>query len=419
MRKTLTLDVVAKLKPRRTSYDVMDAKQPGLSLRVRPSGHKGYLVRLRNPEGRWYWWGLGPSDGLTPEAARDAASNARGQSSKAKLGLATDPRAERAEREQEAEAKMTLRTFVTDKYGPWVQTNRKTGGDTVQILEGRCQAFLDLPLREIVPFTVERWRSAYLKRGKTPATVNRVLQALKACLSKAVEWNIIDKHPLKGLKLARVDTVGRLRYLTPDEESRLLDALKARDDKRRDAREHHNQWCRERHLPEWPTCGTYTDLLTPLVTTLLHTGLRFGEACGLTWRDVDLTGALLTVRGETSKTNTTRYVPLNTTVTDVLKVWRPTPVSLDAYVFPGKDADRLVDIKTAWAKLLKDVKDAPIAGFRLHDLRHTFASKLVQAGVDLNTVRELLGHADIKMTLRYAHLAPEHRAAAVARLVNG
>ena len=86
-------------------------------------------------------------------------------------------------------------------------------------------------------------------------------------------------------------------------------------------------------------------------------------------------------------------------------------------MFPGKDeGKRLVDIKTAWTQLLKSVKDTPITGFRVHDLRHTFASKLVQAGVDLNTVRELLGHSDIKMTLRYAHLAPEHRAAAVAKV---
>jgi site-specific recombinase XerD len=74
----------------------------------------------------------------------------------------------------------------------------------------------------------------------------------------------------------------------------------------------------------------------------------------------------------------------------------------------------MTTLKTSWAKV---VTTAKLQDFTFHDLRHTFASKLVQAGVDLNTVRELLGHSDIKMTLRYAHLAPEHQAAAVAKLV--
>ena len=75
---------------------------------------------------------------------------------------------------------------------------------------------------------------------------------------------------------------------------------------------------------------------------------------------------------------------------------------------------RLDNVKKGWLPI---VKVAKLEAFRFHDLRHTFASKLVMAGVDLNTVRELLGHADLKMTLRYAHLAPEHKAAAVAKLV--
>ena len=86
----------------------------------------------------------------------------------------------------------------------------------------------------------------------------------------------------------------------------------------------------------------------------------------------------------------------------------------DGLVFPGKNGKRFNNIRRSWAGVLDAAK---ISGFRLHDLRHTFASRLVMAGVDLNTVRELLGHSDYSMTLRYAHLAPEHKAAAVARLV--
>jgi len=98
----------------------------------------------------------------------------------------------------------------------------------------------------------------------------------------------------------------------------------------------------------------------------------------------------------------------------VLRAWRPVNVKNEALVFPGADGGPLVDIKTAWSELLAA---AEIENFRFHDCRHDYASRLVMAGVDLNTVRELLGHADIKMTLRYAHLAPEHKSAAVAKLV--
>ena len=95
----------------------------------------------------------------------------------------------------------------------------------------------------------------------------------------------------------------------------------------------------------------------------------------------------------------------------VLKRWQAS--SPTDRVFPGKGGRRLVDVKTSWAILMRD---ADLKAFRFHDTRHDFASKLVMAGVDLNTVRELLGHSDITMTLRYAHLAPEHKAAAVEKL---
>jgi len=104
-------------------------------------------------------------------------------------------------------------------------------------------------------------------------------------------------------------------------------------------------------------------------------------------------------------------VPLNSEALRLLKHWEPEDAATRTFVFTnGRSAEPLGDVKKAWKSL---VKKAELPAFRFHDLRHTFASKLVMAGVDLNTVRELLGHSDIGMTLRYAHLAPEHKAAAV------
>ena len=182
-------------------------------------------------------------------------------------------------------------------------------------------------------------------------------------------------------------------------------------------REAANAWRRERGYAEWPADNP--DHLTPIVLVALNTGLRKGELFNLRWTDVDLVGAQLTVRGEGAKSGQTRHVPLNAEALETADTSGAPADSttLDGYVFPGRvdsNDGRLDDVKKAWVPI---VKAAKLDAFRFHDLRHTFASKLVMAGVDLNTVRELLGHSDLKMTLRYAHLAPEHKAAAVAKLV--
>lgn len=187
------------------------------------------------------------------------------------------------------------------------------------------------------------------------------------------------------------------------------------DDSRRTARQSANGWRRERGYDPWPEYGSYTDYVTPLVLMALNTGLRRGELLQLRWRDIDLPRTNLTVRGEGAKTGQTRHVPLNTEVVDVLKKWKPAGAEADRFVFSASTSTApLAEARKAWAAVLTKAK---IRSFRFHDLRHTFASKLVMAGVDLNTVRELLGRKKISMTLRYAHLAPQHKAAAVEKLV--
>lgn len=438
MRLRLTKAAIDGLTPHPTrAYDVRDTQEPRLVVRVRATGAKSYLVRLKDPNppapvvepdskapSPWYWFTVGPCDAFEPEEARQAAAALHGQAAKARLGVGLDPRAEGRRRRQEAaEARrkaITLGEFLRDTYEPWVLVNRPTGDMTVARIRSVFKDLVDTPLVGLGPFALERWRTARRKAGKSDATINRDVAALKGLLRHAKTEKAITVNPLGAgddFKPLVVERFGhRLRYLSSDEEKRLLAALVVRDDKRRAARTSGNAWLRERHYGERPELGTYTDVLTPLVKLLLHTGLRFGEACSLIWGDVDLVGALVTVRGETTKTKTTRHVPLNKTALDTLKTWKPESVGVEAFVFPGNDGQRLVDIKTAWKQVIKSAK---IDGFRVHDLRHTFASKLVQAGIDLNTVRELLGHSDIKMTLRYAHLAPEHRAAAVAALCAG
>ncbi|MNR46070.1 site-specific tyrosine recombinase XerC [compost metagenome] len=100
---------------------------------------------------------------------------------------------------------------------------------------------------------------------------------------------------------------------------------------------------------------------------------------------------------------------MNEEIFIVLEEWKK-QTGETLYVFPNQEGGRFEDVKSAWLKLLER---AEVTGFRWHDMRHDFASRLVMAKQSLNTVRELLGHSDIKMTLRYAHLAPETKAAAV------
>jgi integrase len=140
--------------------------------------------------------------------------------------------------------------------------------------------------------------------------------------------------------------------------------------------------------------------------------MRRGELFNLKWEDVNFAGKILTVVGETAKSGKTRHIPMNEEALSVLRKWHEQQKESEL-VFPSNGGGRLDNISSSWERL---IDSAQIKNFRFHDLRHDFASKLVMAGVDLNTVRELLGHSDIKMTLRYAHLAPEKLAAAVAKL---
>ena len=145
----------------------------------------------------------------------------------------------------------------------------------------------------------------------------------------------------------------------------------------------------------------------PLIVVAINTAMRRGELLDLQWEQVDLQTGTITVRH--SKNGRVRHVPLNKTAQEALSEL-PGPHAGHVFLYRGLP---IQDVKTAF---LKAVKRAGIPRCRFHDLRHTFATRLVIAGVDLATVKELMGHASISTTMRYAHPSPPHKREAVARL---
>ena len=213
----------------------------------------------------------------------------------------------------------------------------------------------------------------------------------------------------------KADRSAKVRFLSADEEQRLREAAIQREVQIKAERENANQWRRERNYELYPDLNQYqfADHMRPMILLSINTGMRQGEVFSLKWENINFERALLTIEGAYAKSGKTRHIPLNSEALQVLKSWRE-QTKISDLVFPSINNKPFYTVKTSW----KGIRDAAkIKNFRWHDMRHHFASRLVMAGVDLNTVRELLGHSDLTMTLRYAHLAPEHKANAVEKLV--
>lgn len=399
MKARITGNLLTTLKPHSKPYEVYDTEIRGLILRIQPSGVMTYICRYA--AGKRIT--LGPTTIIKLQRAREWAKDVLADY----RATGKDPMEIR-----KAERAYTLRAYIEERYGPWAESHLKSPDKWLHAIGRYLPDLGDKKLPDITPWLLEKHRSARLKAGVSAATANRNLTALKAALQKAVEWGILKVNPLAGVKRMREDANAVIRYLSADEERRLREALDAREERRRQKRQDFNQWRQERGYATLPEFGAFTDHLKPMVLLALNTGMRRGELFNLQWSDVNFVGRIVTVVGKTAKSGKTRHIPLNGEAFSVLQRWHAQRTE-STFVFPSHDGGRLDNISTSWDRL---VKDAKIENFRFHDLRHDFASKLVMAGVDLNTVRELLGHSDIKMTLRYAHLAPQKLAAAVATL---
>jgi len=265
---------------------------------------------------------------------------------------------------------------LTEEYLKWAE--RQRGYRQKRLVVNQLKdRFCQYPLRRIDTRTLEGYQSEKLQAGKKPATVNRHIATLKHMIHKAVDWDMVEEETLKRVRKAKLleENNRRLRFLSHEEAQALINAC--------------------------------DDHLKPVVIMALNTGARKEEILGLKWDNVDLKHGFILL--DQTKNGERREVPINQTLRGTLgRIVRRVDVP---YVFyDAKTGKRYSNLRRSFESACKRAK---IRDFRFHDLRHSFASQLVMAGVDITTVKELLGHKTLTMTLRYAHLAPSHKVKAV------
>lgn len=389
----------SEVKPREKPFDIRDERLTGFVLRVNPTGQRRYYAQIARGKRVL----IGAVGVLTPDEARERCSKILGNHAHNRPLM---------EGIEGATVGVTLGEFFTDTFEPWATVNRprtaKMTCDRVRVLFGK---WFTRPITSITVADVEGFRQRRLtKDGVTQATARRDLDTLASVITRAMKLKIVQEHVVRAVERVRIDRAPKVRYLDAAEERRLRDTLRERDEKMIEARRSHNRWLKERGQDPLPVPKHYGDHLTPATLLSMNTGVRRGELLALKWSAVEVAGKNphITIEGGTAKSQQTRHVPLNSEAVEVLRKWRE----------QSPEAERVIEVttgfKSAWAPLLARAK---ITAFRWHDLRHHFASRLVQAGVPLNTVRDLLGHASMAMTLRYAHLAPDQKREAVALLV--
>jgi integrase len=271
---------------------------------------------------------------------------------------------------------------MATEYLTYYQANRRPR--SVERHEMSLKALMPIfagkRLADINPFLIERYKRLRKEAGKSEVTINRELAFLKNLFTMAITWKKASENPVKYVRFFREDN-GRTRFLTEDEESRLLEA-----------------------------CNPY---FRPLVIAALHTGFRKSELLSLTWAHVDFLHHLITVEAAYAKNGETRSIPMTTTLTETLQALHKKATETTEPIFLTHNGTPYRHIAKIFGAACRR---AGVTDVTFHDLRHTFASRLVMAGVDLPTVKELMGHKRIDMTMRYAHLSPDHKRTAITVL---
>lgn len=347
----------------KAKVDYFDSDQRGFMLEIRASGGKTFYQRYTDERGRERQYKIGPADAITLDQARKKARIILAQAV-----LGEDPQARR----RELRAIPTLAELVRDRYLPHVKAYKRSWRTDETVFRVHILPILGAqPLDEITGDAVADLMQRMRDRGYASGTINRVLILIRFIFNLARKWKIagVKENPTVGLNTA--PDVQRDRFLSPEETYRLIESINI--DENRSAAQ--------------------------TIMMLLLTGARRNEVSYAKWEYVDWERRTLLV--PISKTGRPRVIALNGRAMALLRSIRR--LDDNPYIFPSPITGRpCPSLHFPWTR----IKDrAGLAGVRLHDLRHSFASFLVNEGVSLYVVQGLLGHTQPRTTQRYAHLA--------------
>ena len=379
---TLTPNVVSEaVCPQgRGKVDLFDTATKGLMLEVRSSGGKTYYLRYHDERGKTRQLRLADTRDVSLSQAKALADKARNQ-----IAMGIDPCQTKAVKKQVPTFEQFAATYLVFVKG----YKRSWRTDESLLRNHLVTRFGKKYLDEITRDDIVKMHRSRLAEGAKPGTANRLLIMMRYIFNLAVRWEVpgVKRNPTQGVPLYEENNK-KERYLSATEAQRLYEAL----------------------------CDSESEMIRFIVPMLILTGARKREVLDARWVDFDLVNRRWRI--PMTKTGKARHVPLSDGAMQLL-------ASVPRFegcewAFPNPDTRKpYVSIFYAWDRAREK---ASLQDVRIHDLRHSFASLLVNSGRTLYEVQQLLGHTQVKTTQRYAHLSQDtllSAANAAAKALNG
>jgi integrase len=352
--------------PGKTRIELCNADLPGMYLEVRAAspGQGTYYLRYKDVHNKTRHQTIGRTSEMSLAEARRQARNL-----KAEIQLGADPRgAEKARK-----AAITFAEFFDKHYMVYVKPRKRSWKRDEELYRLHVRDKLgDHRINEIGRQQVQLLHTSVLDKGLAHATADHVLKVIRHALNLAVDWSMLDKNPTVGIPLFMADNKVE-HYLNDVELERLLEVL--RTDENRAV-------CR-------------------IAFFLLSTGCRLNEALQATWAQIDRGNRVWRIPAFNSKSKKIRSVPLNDSALEVIQQL-DTEGAFEHLFINRRTGKPYTTLMKVWSRLRTK---AGLPHLRIHDLRHQYASFLINSGRTLYEVQQILGHSDPSVTQRYAHLS--------------